>query len=83
MKYFDAEVAAIELAMRQIDDTLDDKGRHNPDWVEPERRVVNYHTANEKYGPNGVHFRLITGLYYMANGKEHFVNFNDPSKTPA
>lgn len=82
MKYFYAEVAAIELCMQQIDDTLDENGNHNKHWVEPSRRVANYHTGNDKYGPNGVHFRLFTGLHYMSEGKEKFINFNDPNKTP-
>lgn len=83
ISYFESEVAAIELCMQQIDDTLDKDGHHNPNWVSPERRVKNYHTGNKEHGPNGVHFRLVTGIYYMSEGKEHFLNFNDPNKTPS
>lgn len=83
LDYFNDEVAAIELCMQQIDDTVDKDGHHNPNWVSPERRVKNYHTGNKKQGPNGVHFRLITGIYYMQDGKQKFLNFNDPNKTPA
>lgn len=89
-KYAVAELNAIELCLRQIDDTVDENGNHNPDWLEPSRRIKNYHTPNrykdangkwQNIEGNGTRFRFLTGVYLNINGKEKFISFNDPKKS--
>lgn len=99
--YCQDELSQIELCLRQIDDDpahydkennihYNEDGSINNDWLEPNRRIKNFHTPNtykytDKYGKkhtvklegNGARFLFLTGIY--ANGK--FINFNDPKKS--
>lgn len=99
--YCQDELSQIELCLRQIDDDpahydkennihYNEDGSVNNDWLEPNRRIKNFHTPNtykytDKYGKkhtvklegNGARFLFLTGVY--ANGK--FINFNDPKKS--
>lgn len=99
--YCQDELSQIELCLRQIDDDpahydkennihYNEDGSINNDWLEPNRRIKNFHTPNtykytDKYGKkhtvelegNGARFLFLTGVY--ANGK--FINFNDPRKS--
>lgn len=99
--YCQDELSQIELCLRQIDDDpahydkennihYNEDGSINNDWLEPNRRIKNFHTPNtykytDKYGKkhtvklegNGARFLFLTGVY--ANGK--FINFNDPKKS--
>lgn len=83
MEYALAERDAIELCMRQVDDTVDENGNYvSKDRIEPSQRIKNYHTPN-KYKdqngkthtiePNGTRFRFLTGVYKyeqrMVDGK--------------
>lgn len=95
------ELNQVELCLRQIDDNPDhyDKeknihynadGSINEDWLEPSRRIKNFHTPN-KYNyvdnkgikhtveleGNGARFLFLNGIYTS----EGFVDFNDPKKT--
>lgn len=88
-KYAADDLAAVELWMQQMDDTLDANGNHNPNWLSEDRRIKNYHTTNryQKDGTsktiegNGSRFRFVTGVYLTIDGKEKFINFNDPKKS--
>lgn len=99
--YCQDELNQIELCLRQIDDdpTHYDKDKNihynangtvNNDWLDPSRRIKNFHTPNKyKYKDdkgiehtvtlegNGARFLFLTGVY--VNGK--FIDFNDPSKS--
>lgn len=99
--YCQDELSQIELCLRQIDDDpahydkennihYNEDGTINNDWLEPNRRIKNFHTPNtykytDKEGKkhtvklegNGARFLFLTGVY--ANGK--FINFNDPKKS--
>lgn len=99
--YCQDELSQIELCLRQIDDDpahydkennihYNEDGTINKDWLEPSRRIKNFHTPNtykytDKEGKkhtvklegNGARFLFLTGIY--ANGK--FINFNDPKKS--
>lgn len=99
--YCQDELSQVELCLRQIDDDpahydkennihYNEDGSVNNDWLEPNRRIKNFHTPNtykytDKYGKkhtvklegNGARFLFLTGVY--ANGK--FINFNDPKKS--
>lgn len=101
MGYCQDELSQIELCLRQIDDDpahfdketgvhYNEDGTINNDWLEPSRRIKNFHTPNtykytDKQGKkhtvklegNGARFLFLTGIY--ANGK--FINFNDPKKS--
>lgn len=101
MGYCQDELSQIELCLRQIDDDpthydketgihYNDDGTINNDWLEPNRRIKNFHTPNTykytdkegikhtvKLEGNGARFLFLTGVY--ANGK--FINFNDPKKS--
>lgn len=95
------ELNQIELCLRQIDDNpnhynpetglhYNDDGTINNDWIEPSRRIKNFHTPNkydykDKDGVkhtvtlegNGARFLFLTGIYT----NKGFVNFNDPTKS--
>lgn len=95
------ELNQIELCLRQIDDDpnhynpetglhYNDDGTINNDWIEPSRRIKNFHTPNkydykDKDGVehtvtlegNGARFLFLTGIYT----NKGFVNFNDPTKS--
>lgn len=95
------ELNQIELCLRQIDDDpthYDEKtGLHyndddtiNNDWLEPSRRIKNFHTPNKvswkdkngkkhskKLEGNGARFLLLTGI----NTSKGFISFNDPMKS--
>ena len=95
------ELNQIELCLRQIDDDpthYDEKtglhynedGTINNDWLEPTRRIKNFHTPNEvswkdkngekhtkKLEGNGARFLLLTGI----RTSKGFVSFNDPMKS--
>lgn len=95
------ELNQIELCLRQIDDDpthYDEKtGLHynedstiNNDWLEPTRRIKNFHTPNKvswkdkngkkhtkKLEGNGARFLLLTGI----RTSKGFVSFNDPMKS--
>lgn len=95
------ELNQIELCLRQIDDDpthYDEKtglhynedGTINNDWLEPTRRIKNFHTPNkvswkDKNGKkhtkelegNGARFLLLTGI----RTSKGFVSFNDPMKS--
>lgn len=97
------ELNQIELCLRQIDDDpahikiidgqevhINEDGTINHDWLEPNRRIKNFHTPNkvewtDKDGKkhkrtlegNGARFLFLTGIY-TSNG---FINFNDPMKS--
>lgn len=99
--YCQDELSQIELCLRQIDDDpthydkennihYNEDGTVNNDWLEPSRRIKNFHTPNTykytdkdgnkqtvKLEGNGARFLFLTGIY--ANGK--FINFNDPKKS--
>lgn len=99
--YCQDELSQIELCLRQIDDDpahydkennihYNEDGTINNDWLEPNRRIKNFHTPNtykytDKEGKkhtvklegNGARFLFLTDVY--ANGK--FINFNDPKKS--
>ncbi len=95
------ELNQIELCLRQIDDDpthYDEKtglhynedGTINNDWLEPTRRIKNFHTTNKvswkdkngkkhtkKLEGNGARFLLLTGI----RTSKGFVSFNDPMKS--
>lgn len=95
------ELNQIELCLRQIDDDpthYDEKtglhynedGTINNDWLEPTRRIKNFHTPNKvswkdkngkkhtkKLEGNGARFLLLTGI----RTSKGFVSFNDPMKS--
>lgn len=95
------ELNQIELCLRQIDDDpthydektglhYNDDGTINNDWLEPSRRIKNFHTPNKvswkdkngkKYSKklegNGARFLLLTGI----NTSKGFISFNDPMKS--
>lgn len=95
------ELNQIELCLRQIDDNpthYDEKtglhynedGTINNDWLEPTRRIKNFHTPNKvswkdkngkkhtkKLEGNGARFLLLTGI----RTSKGFVSFNDPMKS--
>ena len=95
------ELNQIELCLRQIDDDpthYDEKtglhynedGTINNDWLEPTRRIKNFHTPNKvswkdkngkkhtkKLEGNGSRFLLLTGI----RTSKGFVSFNDPMKS--
>lgn len=95
------ELDQIELCLRQIDDDpahYDEKtglhyngdGTINNDWLEPSRRIKNFHTPNKvswkdkngkkhtkKLEGNGARFLLLTGI----KTSKGFVSFNDPMKS--
>lgn len=95
------ELNQIELGLRQIDDDpthYDEKtglhynedGTINNDWLEPTRRIKNFHTPNKvswkdkngkkhtkKLEGNGARFLLLTGI----RTSKGFVSFNDPMKS--
>lgn len=99
--YCEDELAQIELCLRQIDDDpshynektglhYNEDGSINEDWLEPSRRIKNFHTPNkydytDKDGVkhtvelegNGARFLFLTGIYT----DKGFVNFNDPAKS--
>lgn len=95
------ELNQIELCLRQIDDDpthydektglhYNDDGTINNDWLEPSRRIKNFHTPNKvswkdkngkkhskKLEGNGARFLLLTGI----NTSKGFISFNDPMKS--
>lgn len=95
------ELNQIELCLRQIDDDpthYDEKtglhynedGTINNDWLEPTRRIKNFHTPNKvswkdkngkkhtkKLEGNGARFLLLTGI----RTSKGFISFNDPMKS--
>lgn len=95
------ELNQIELCLRQIDNDpthYDEKtglhynedGTINNDWLEPTRRIKNFHTPNKvswkdkngkkhtkKLEGNGARFLLLTGI----RTSKGFVSFNDPMKS--
>lgn len=95
------ELNQIELCLRQIDDDpthydektglhYNDDGTINNDWLEPSRRIKNFHTPNKvswkdkngkkhskKLEGNGARFLLLTGI----NTSNGFISFNDPMKS--
>lgn len=97
------ELNQIELCLRQIDDDpahikvidgqevhVNEDGTINHDWLEPNRRIKNFHTPNkvewtDKDGKkhkrtlegNGARFLFLTGIYTS----DGFINFNDPMKS--
>lgn len=95
------ELNQIELCLRQIDDDpthydektglhYNDDGAINNDWLEPSRRIKNFHTPNKvswkdkngkkhskKLEGNGARFLLLTGI----NTSKGFISFNDPMKS--
>lgn len=99
--YCQDELNQIELTLRQIDDDpshydektgihYNDDGSVNDDWLDPSRRIKNFHTPNkydykDKDGiehtvtleGNGARFLFLTGIYT----DKGFVSFNDPTKS--
>ena len=95
------ELNQIELCLRQIDDDpthydeetglhYNENGTINNDWLEPTRRIKNFHTPNKvswkdkngkkhtkKLEGNGARFLLLTGI----RTSKGFVSFNDPMKS--
>ena len=95
------ELNQIELCLRQIDDDpthydeetglhYNEDGTINNDWLEPTRRIKNFHTLNKvswkdkngkkhtkKLEGNGARFLLLTGI----RTSKGFVSFNDPMKS--
>lgn len=95
------ELNQIELCLRQIDDDpthyneetglhYNEDGTINNDWLEPTRRIKNFHTPNKvswkdkngkkhtkKLEGNGTRFLLLTGI----RTSKGFVSFNDPMKS--
>lgn len=95
------ELNQIELCLRQIDDDpthydertglhYNDDGTINNDWLEPNRRIKNFHTPNKvswkdkngkkhtkKLEGNGARFLLLTGI----KTSKGFISFNDPMKS--
>lgn len=95
------ELNQIEMCLRQIDDDpthYDEKtglhynedGTINNDWLEPTRRIKNFHTPNKvswkdkngkkhtkKLEGNGARFLLLTGI----RTSKGFVSFSDPMKS--
>lgn len=95
------ELNQIELCLRQIDDDpthydeetglhYNEDGTINNDWLEPSRRIKNFHTPNKvswkdkngkkhskKLEGNGARFLLLTGI----NTSKGFISFNDPMKS--
>ena len=93
------ELNRIELTLRQIDDDpkhvkivdgkevhVNEDGSINEDWLEPSRRIKNYHTPNKYEGKdgkiyeiegNGARFLFFTGIYTS----DGFISFNDPTKS--
>lgn len=97
--YCEDELNRVELTLRQIDDDpnhvkivdgkevhVNEDGSINDDWLEPSRRIKNYHTPN-KYKDendkthtiegNGARFLFLTGVYTSKG----FKSFNDPKKS--
>lgn len=106
--YCEDELNRVELTLRQIDDNpnhikiidgkevhINEDGSINDDWLEPSRRIKNYHTPNKwkdangkthTIEGNGARFLFLTGIYTaerQADGKVKlkFVSFNNPKKT--
>ena len=103
LSYCYDELNQIELCLRQIDDDpahikvidgqevhINEDGTINHDWLEPNRRIKNFHTPNKvewkdadgrkhkrTIEGNGARFLFLTGIY-TSNG---FINFNDPMKS--
>ena len=101
LNYCYDELNQIELCLRQIDDDpshydettglhYNDDGTINNDWLEPSRRIKNFHTPNkvswkDKNGKkhtrtlegNGARFLLLTGI----KTSKGFISFNDPMKS--
>lgn len=95
------ELNQIELCLRQIDDDpthydeetglhYNEDGTINNDWLEPTRRIKNFHTPNKvswkdkngkkhtkKLEGNGARFLLLTGI----RTSKGFVSFNGPMKS--
>lgn len=97
------ELNQIELCLRQIDDDpahikiidgqevhINEDGTINHDWLEPNRRIKNFHTPNKvewtdednkkhkrTLEGNGARFLFLTGIYKS----DGFINFNDPMKS--
>lgn len=95
------ELNQIELCLRQIDDDpthydeetglhYNEDGTINNDWLEPTRRIKNFHTPNKvswkdkngkkhtkKLEGNGARFLLLTGI----RTSKGFVSFNDLMKS--
>lgn len=95
------ELNQIELCLRQIDDDpthydeetglhYNEDGTINNDWLEPTRRIKNFHTPNKvswkdkngkkhtkKLEGNGARFLLLTGI----RTSKGFISFNDPMKS--
>ena len=97
------ELNQIELCLRQIDDDpshvkeidgklvhINEDGSINNDWLEPSRRIKNFHTPNKvewkddkgikhkrTLEGNGARFLFLTGIYT----DKGFINFNDPMKS--
>ena len=97
------ELNQIELCLRQIDDDpahvkiingqevhINEDGTINHDWLEPNRRIKNFHTPNKvewtdedgkkhkrTLEGNGARFLFLTGIYTS----DGFINFNDPMKS--
>lgn len=95
------ELNQIELCLRQIDDDpthydeetglhYNEDGTINNDWLEPTRRIKNFHTPNKvswkdkngkkhtkKLEGNGARFLLLTSI----RTSKGFVSFNDPMKS--
>ena len=85
----------IELTLRQIDDNPDhlidgihynEDGTINEDWLEPSKRIKNYHLSDKfkdsegntvKIEGNGTRFLSFNGIYT----NKGFINFNDPKKS--
>lgn len=101
LNYCYDELNQVELCLRQIDDDpshydettglhYNDDGTINNDWLEPSRRIKNFHTPNkvswkDKNGKkhtktlegNGARFLLLTGI----KTSKGFISFNDPMKS--
>lgn len=101
LNYCYDELNQIELCLRQIDDDpshydettglhYNDDGTINSDWLEPSRRIKNFHTPNKvswkdnngkehtrTLEGNGARFLLLTGI----KTSKGFISFNDPMKS--
>lgn len=90
------ELNQVELALRQTDDDpthyneetgihYNEDGSVNDDWLEPRRRINNFHTPNKYKDKTGTHtiegngsrFLFLTGIHT----DKGFVSFNDPKKS--